>query len=575
MCKSFRIVLLLISGLWLIPTCSMGADLPPGALVLGGGGVLTRLFTVPAGTDVRWITRNAPHEIHHLTAPAKPAEAPVYGWRKGLLAVWYRPQADQLAVYLPAKIEPLLTLTRRPAELSVRTLDGDYPYDLPMRLFPLLPVPAPNSIETSRWDDLPIPAPLPGAGTETQAVQLPPKTVVKADLWATEYMAACDGFFGVYTRLDVPLNGNKALKVPVDEFFDHRWPMPMSSSGIKASFPTGKLAVQRKAGAGAIGFTYDTPYLITRQTGMLAADGRLDLPAPRKPATVSVEWPGVGVVHDLPVPPLTQGQQAPLALPDWEPGAGITGTLQDSDGHPVPNAKLVVKTRLCNDYENLYTVTTDANGRFTITGLLSGPVQLFLLDPPHGEPCGWSVTAPVEGTVTTVLTVVKPEQTRRLMLEGPGNYTQAWWLPAKGRPQALPCWGIGIACHTPPTGTGRLYYIIGTHGWARLCPLTTGLPAAPLAKPAPGPSLGLYFPLDKSTGIPGAVTLLGQGDLDGLRLDFPQLTWLPSTLLNQLVAQIDTVPPGTYNVIANTPKGRVESTVTVGADGGAVELKFP
>lgn len=548
-----------LAGVWL------GVE---SSVVLSSGAPTERLLMVPAGAEVRWLMRQAPHRLQYLATPAGEEPVEVLGDPAGVLAVWYR-TGDTLTVLLPGQAEPLRTLSLRTASLQTMSVFSGHPYDLPARLLPLLPV--------APWErpaDVESPVAFRNLGSEAREIALPPGTLTDVALWSTCYLAQCPAYSGVYTLLD-GTGVAPALAVPFDDSMAKRWPMPLSPVVIRVYFPAIDYAALRKHGALSLGFAYDTGDIVRQHSWLLTQRPEIDPPAPRTSAALSIEWLGVGVMRNVPIPPPAKGQPTKVTLPAWQTGASISGTVQ-CVGQPLPHAKLVVRTRASRYVEERYVVTTDAQGRFTVTGLLPGPVQLFLLDYTRGEPSGWTVDVPADGLRDVALTAVNPQQAMRRSLGGFGSEAQAWWLPQQDRPLSLPCWGATLACQQPPVGPGRLWYAVGGTGWSRLAPVTDGLTAGAVAAGLPTPSLGLYLPLDPARGMPGAVSLIGLGPLDGLRLDFPQITWRPSTLLGQVTGQIDTVPPGTYRVLVNTPAGRTETTVTVTQEtGGVGQLAFP
>jgi hypothetical protein len=303
----------------------------------------------------------------------------------------------------------------------------------------------------------------------------------------------------------------------------------------------------------------------------LYPDSSRQITIPVRATSITLCWPGVGVVRNLTVPPFTPStDQVTVQIPAWEPGAIFSGVILGSDGNPYAGKVLSLRSSLGDSGEQA-TVKTDDKGAFSIKGLLPGWMSLRSdID----QNANWLVSLPAEGLTDVTLSIAaKPN---RISLSGGINASLCWWLPDGGAPQRLACqynWvnvdglqGAGWMWAIDASGRGQ---------YARL-----DIDHLPNDRYISGPtstgsSLGLYFPLEPGKGMPHAVTLIGLDNRAGIEATFTQLPWQPSAMLNTTVTQISTVPPGKYRVIVDTDQGHAEAEVTVGDYGGRVRLDYP
>jgi len=85
------------------------------------------LLTLPAGTEVCWLTNNAPADTRRLRVAAFGGGFPVYGPAGELLAVWYQLSPNRLEFRQPASGAAPRVLTLR-SVMAPFKVKGDYPF---------------------------------------------------------------------------------------------------------------------------------------------------------------------------------------------------------------------------------------------------------------------------------------------------------------------------------------------------------------------------------------------------------------------------------------------------------------
>jgi hypothetical protein len=295
--------------------------------------------------------------------------------------------------------------------------------------------------------------------------------------------------------------------------------------------------------------------------------------APLQAKTMTIQWLGVGVIPAVALPlPTQQNNQRQVQLPAWSPGAIVTATVYTPEGKPSANADINASiSGQPGTQPQTLRIQTDAAGKFTLKGLLPGPVIFW---DQRGQ-AGWQVQVPAEGIADLALsTSATPVQAQ---VPGPIEQARIWWFPdGGGAPQLLAHQWSNISDYALEAGTGWLWITDDARGRTtyQRCNLTSGSnQVAPDSSSAP--TLGMRFPLDLQAGMPGAVTLVGVGARVGITASYPQLVWSPSSVLGVVTGQIDAVPPGPYQLSVDTPRGPVSTEVTVTDDGCAVALAYP
>jgi hypothetical protein len=379
------------------------------------------------------------------------------------------------------------------------------------------------------------------------------------------------------------------------------WPtMDAEEHDLQLRFPPANYPQLRQRGAGKISVRFDCStsrsYFMDNTSIRTEADqdaANLDaLPAHAR--TMSLQWLGVGVMRHVPLPQPAldpdgkmRVPRTVLMLPRWEPGATVSGSVLGADGQPLVKATLLIGTRLywtsVGDQETVQ-LATDARGRFSVQGVLPGTLFIAPFLGQRSQTAGWTLTVPEAGLKDITLRIAaNPLVISPLNRAAPANQEQqrAWWFPDGGTPSRLPI-SMGIcASQELPEGSGWLWMTGGIRGQADYYYLRlrrTDMPGVSYRADQPfpgGPSLGLTFPFDPRAGMPGGVTLVGEGARAGVSATFADMFWQPCPMLGLTVAQITAVPPGQYRIIVETCRGPVEAPVTVTPFGGSVSLRYP
>jgi hypothetical protein len=540
------------------------------------------LITLPAGTTLNWLTRPSPARLQQLVVSAQMPRMPVFGAKENLLAYWYREGSDQLVVW------DHVGAMERTRHLALRTVDLTLLDNVDThrsafdsyKILPLFPGTLANntryqqSIDMSDGSSTSVGVP----GGEMALLNLPTSAYSqRLDVWATNYLLvdsrenqhALDFSNTDTAQVTVHLdNGQASLYLDGGLFTD----------ALRINFPGAGYTDMQKSGASAAAATFDHPQQIERTLSPMT--GEQDFSIPWQAKTMTIQWLGVGVMRDVPLPPHQdryhkQPQQLqPTPLPAWSPGAVITATVSGADGHPVADADIsAVIGGERNTAAYSKQLKTDATGKFTLKGLFPGPVQLWDL---RGN-AGWAINVPADGLPTLALrTTATPLQTN---MRGLDDKSLLWWFPDGGAPQILAhqmhdWWNIRDYALVP--GAGWLWRTDnkeGSSSYQRYI-FNAGFNEIPTAVRV-GPTLGIRFPLDLPAGMPGQVTLIGLDARAGITASYPQFTWSPSSVLGIVTGQIDAVPPGHYQIRVDTPRGQVSKEVTVTDDGCAVVLAYP
>ncbi|MHB9130590.1 MAG: carboxypeptidase-like regulatory domain-containing protein [Armatimonadota bacterium] len=558
------------------------------------------LMTVPAGTSIYWRSLDTPYITRTLRTSAHAPQMPVFGPRERLLALWYTPSPEKLVLLNGTDTQqPASTLLRRSVFLTPRDKQGN-PYNGQLVMKPLLPDRRADHPQVSDGDDagleLAITLPAPGGNARG-----------RLDCWS--------GKFALYQYpdqdslglLELPEGGKPAVDCLVDTGRDTEahW----RGRKISLIYPPGTPVASND----------------TARTTTLLFDvaPRADLwngYVPEKATRMTVQWLGVGVMSEVPIPATQQAadREISITLPAWTPGLTVSGTVILPDGTPAANRELQIGTPLMRNYDFLH-ITTDADGNFSVSGVLPGPLFVFLADPTdetkaatlrqllvdaklerafptftpaeqdgynafvnlyrritQGQTGGWTLMVPEKGLAGVELRMAANPVRLALDTAQPaeGDWGQrfTWWVPDGLPPVALLEMNDEVAYHDLPLGEGWLWSIseTGEASCVRMRPLPgwnaqEGLPN--------GPALGLLFPWHAGSDLPGAVTLTGQGRLAGITVQLPAFSWQPMPLLGLVAGQIDALPPGTYQVQVETTRGILKRTIDVPASGGSVRFE--
>jgi hypothetical protein len=327
----------------------------------------------------------------------------------------------------------------------------------------------------------------------------------------------------------------------------HPWPLTLWSGAYIVT--AGTEGMHGKQDLAKIKCLLPVPIGVDGPTDIIVKDSGVTLPKPSTPA-------------DLPAPPLCT----------------IAGQVLLADGRPMANTKIYLKSALIGRRDpNLARVNdlvvvsgaTDADGRFTLANAPSGAVSLQTAS--SGDRwSSWSFLVPPTGLADCTLRALAKAQSFFLDYTTAGH-TLIWWVPDQGAPWRIPSSGQNAYTNSEPQTTGY-YWFLNTRTGAGKCPrYQPGVPFNGFDRT--GNPLGIYLPLDLSQGYPGAITLAGTGDAAGMRMIITEPTWAPVALFNQMITQLDAVPPGTYTVTVETAGGPRTKTVTVSPTGGAVQFE--
>jgi len=487
--------------------------------------LFTPLPTVPSGTEVYWLRRTAPLESRSVIAQAG-EKLPLK--REDLLALWFHPTPGEMVLWNgqtgAVSRLPLRTVWLQPGDREFYDVEG-------FRFTPLLP----------------------GVGGGV----LYGGTPTRCNLWAGDYAVFQANPPAFRTTFTVPPDGPAEIPLEFnrENYAPHR--IDYTSRNGKLAFPPGDYRAWGKLGTQPL-VLFDTGYQFSLNWRPGDPAGEV-YNIPLAARSFSLQWIGVGVIRNL---QLAKQQM----LPAWSPGCAVTGTLLDEQGKPAPNEPLLVNASPSGQLADSLKVTTDAQGRFTVKGLLPG--WFYARREKTGE-SWWAF--PLPDTPMTKVTLAPGDRETRCTSGYPNNFNGCYWIPQHGVPVPLPKDGSGFSCRNLPSGPGTLWgvEITGASRTARYAKPPAEVVLGKL--PDIGPSLGISLPFDPRRGFPDRICLSGNG-LPGATY-FPRWQAVPG--LGLVVTQLDAVLPDDYTLTVETTAGVVKGTVTVTESGGYVDLDLP
>jgi hypothetical protein len=511
------------------------------------------LFTLQSGTEVRWLPKFAPSRLHTLRV-VNTAEklAGVYGAPEALLTAWYV-DGDKLQALVPGAKPAQRALVARKLRVMLKTADGS-PVMYSANSGPLFPVDT-RLYYAGDGDRRERPS---NSDAISQYLSYYDREI--RPYWAGKYPVLIGNTRSPQGFLEVPeVEQTEPVIVTVPAQTARSTATETGTRRVRYRFPAAEYEVLRRTSTSQVYFNYDVPFPENANTngrGILQSsslwEGDVLMLAPQTATKVSISWMGVGIIHNVPLPPAAATTPV-VTLPAWQDGAVLGGVA-------------TANYTLLNTFgdESYTNIQRDTEGRFLLKGLPPGPVVL---------------RGPYDNNTATLF-VLPPAGLRDVRLPGSGETVYAmqygggatqtyWWLPDGGTPIELPHVRNWLRVRDlPDCGSGWLWYVDGRAGRTRMRRL---LPEVGMGFDVVS-AVGLIVPFDPAR-LPGAVCLTGTGALAGVTIDFPEAGWQCSSFVGVSTMTIDTVPPGTYTVRVETTTGPLEAPVTVTTAGGC--LIFP
>jgi hypothetical protein len=417
--------------------------------------------------------------------------------------------------------------------------------------------------------------------TDAQEVSVQAKGT-DANLWNAPYLATYSYGHPAMSLVDVPANTNE---INVKLSTETRDPA-VRMTNLRCTMPPYDYAKARSnagSAANTIYVQYDVPSSINSSiyVSNINADPRtVDVNAPSNATKMTLLWPGVGTIRNFALPALGQDAGNPtvnVTLPDWEDGTTVSGTITRADGTPWAKKRFAILLNYVGRTDSRLELNqmTDEAGKFTLKGIPTGPITITPrpTDELYSDG-GWALNVPEAGLKDVALKFT--ENIFRMQFNNM-QFQTLWWIPDAGAPQPITARYTTLRSYDMPNGAGRLWGITpdGTGMLERMSlPLSNNITVG-----SDGPireytsPLGVRLPLDLKAPLPGTLTLVGQGTLAGITLDFFNLRWYPSALLNCIVSQIDAIPPGKWLVRVERGDTVLERTVEIGEQGAAINFE--
>ena len=386
------------------------------------------------------------------------------------------------------------------------------------------------------------------------------------NLWSGRYLLG-DGITN--SEITIPAEGNSEVSVTLPPQQEENYSEQSTVIGYQLILPKfDKKALGNRRIADSASYLHNGTQGVNRSYDELhIGENWLELPADA--TTISIQWPGWGIIRSYPLK--KQGRvdgHAALRPTGWTPGITIAGKIFDRRGKPVKKASLTIFYNPSYSNGNNYSVSTDQYGKFIINGLLPNQ-QIMLWD---GN-AGWKIT--IADTNITDLILHREDNPVHININEGESNSLYWWFPEHGTPQQLySIWGnIGLYDLLP--GSGWLWHTDNSRGEGvfQYCRLQPGYNSMQI-KPS-STSLGIYFPYEAGQALPGGVTVTGLEECAGINAFYPGIQWVKSAQLDLLAGQISALPVGKFLIGVQTTHGLVEETVEIGEYGAELHLQFP
>ena len=302
------------------------------------------LAWVPSGGEVRWITRNAPQQARSLLAARSgmPAQ-PIYGPAEEIPALWYLEEPRTMVMREAVAGKPPVIRRAEMRKVSLAVLaGGGQPSADNLNLASLFP-----PLRLALDPDLPLDpenmeVELPANASETSAAftSLNQRRATELDMWPGQY-AVVDHDIPAHIVALAAIPARGAAEISVHASAGARLPSDLPLVSIHPRIPavtpvptpaSPMLCVTTDIRAGNPRTHYGQ-YL----SGSLAGQptpATLEVPGSAHHLTLC--WPGVGVMHDVPLP---AEPQAPFDLPAWQAGLTVRGVLRKADGTPLAKTR--------------------------------------------------------------------------------------------------------------------------------------------------------------------------------------------------------------------------------------------
>lgn len=528
------------------------------------------LFSVPAGAEINWTTRNAPAKGKSLIAAADSKPMPIFGPKDGIYAAWYRSTPDTLQVYHGDTGK----LTTHALLRSSITIDADGgPTSMFISIAPML------------LRDVRLTRNIYGQEAYENLYQLNSHLFGKRlefgqnvfpFIWSGKYLLSYASQYRV-----AEITEQKASKIT--------WEKEDNPGGLRTGYrylmietpkelPAGAAAVQNPA---ALVFADDTRAPRGGNVMLRQGGGGTNFAIPVETKTLTFYAPGIGIIRNVPVPPAGD-PKASILLQGWQPGVTVAGQLLDEAGQPLANTALRLNAEF--EYAGMPETTTDAQGKFRFANLLPGIYFVTAQPRPairsmersfieRTDTC-WTLQVPEAGLPDAVLSV---KDGIRINTGGYGR-DGLWWFPAKGAPMRLAAIDQARYCSLT-LGDGMLWFkesFNREESMLRRCMLQPGPDMLAINdgyQDQVGSYLGLFVSLKGANYYPDDIELIGLDKLAGFSVHFDgNHCWQPSPELGITAAQLGPFPTGKYHVIIGTGDKQISKEVTITENGANVTL---
>ncbi len=347
------------------------------------------VITVTAGAQVNWVTNTDPTTLHTLNALNNRQVIDVYGDPTRILVAWFRPAANQVTYWNPTlgtvAGERTRTLTERTFYFTT-TVPGGQSYPGTLRLLPLFPVNVDRNSIT---------------GSELNSVLVPRGERVRATLLAGPYVFDDPDRpeLGILGRVDLTLVNSTVVLRASTNFSYNRKP---DTRTVELTFPVAAGNDPVNASATMLVTVDSDPSFTAYLAGNDIRDGIANIELPVDANTLSIQWPGVGVVSNILIPPYNGYRIARIRIPLRTIGLHVAGRLVAEDGAALRGQELTFILPGQRP-EDAISVITGYNGSFDVSGLLLGSLTAqAVID---GVTYTWPITMTNEALPPMVLRV--------------------------------------------------------------------------------------------------------------------------------------------------------------------------